>query len=585
MLMKSSRRSLRYVIIAAIIICIVYLQRSITPVGPADGGGGFEYIEEFLPKGWGKTSKIHAVKSSFDWSKLSRRNPIPSTILLPKGRPHSLPRIQHKFPKESRSGLAQLELQRQSVRRAFQKCWRSYKEHAWMRDELMPLSGGSKDTFGGWAATLIDSLDTLWIMRLEAEFKDAVAAVATIDWAYTNNTSCNIFETTIRHLGGLLSAYDLSNSQVLLDKAIELGDMLYAGFDTPNGMPPFWLDFEKAKAGELEADSHGPIASPGSLSLEFTRLSQITKDPKYYAAISRITDLIERHQSTTLIPGMWPTMIDSRNEGFNLRQFSIGALADSLYEYFPKMHALMGGLNPVYKKLTISSLDTIKENALFRPMLADKEDILFAGRVSVNEDGGIDLVPEGQHLSCFAGGMYALSGRLFGRDDHVDLGVRLARGCSYAYAAFPTGIMPEIFDMFPCKTLDGCAWDEEMWKTDGDQNLPKGFKNARDTSYLLRPEAIESVFLLYRITGLVEFRDAAWNMFQAIQNATETEFGNAMIDDVTVSGRPPRKRDSMESFWLSETLKYFYLVFSPPNLISLDDYVLNTEAHPLKRLK
>jgi len=217
------------------------------------------------------------------------------------------------------------------------------------------------------------------------------------------------------------------------------------------------------------------------------------------------------------------------------------------------------------------------------PLLDDDEDILFAGNVHVKEDGTINMEPEGQHLSCFAGGMYALSGRLFGREDHVDLGVRLARGCSYAYAAFPTGIMPEIFNMFPCETLDVCAWDEEKWQTSGDKRLPKGFKNARDPSYLLRPEAIESVFLLYRITGMMEFRDAAWDMFQAIQNATETEFGNARINDVTVPG--PKKIDSMESFWLSETLKYFYLIFSPPDLISLDDYVLNTEAHPLKRLK
>jgi mannosyl-oligosaccharide alpha-1,2-mannosidase len=541
--MRNTRRSLRYVIVAATIICIVYLQRSIA----ADkrlGGGRFEYVEDYLPKGWGKTNKIRAVKSSFDWGKLKRRNPIPSTIPFPKGKPHSLPRIQHAFPKESRFDIAQLESQRQAVRRSFQKCWRSYKEHAWMRDELTPISGGAIDTFGGWAATLIDSLDTLWIMRLEAEFKDAVAAVASIDWAYTNNTSCNIFETTIRHLGGLISAYDLSSSQVLLDKAIELGDMLYAGFDTPNGMPPFWLDFEKAKAGELEADSHGPIASPGSLSLEFTRLSQITKDPKYYAAISRITDLLEKQQNLTKIPGMWPTMIDAHNELFNQREFSIGALADSLYEYFPKMYALIGGLNPVYETLSISSLDTIKKHVLFRPMLADEEDILFAGNVRVKEDGTINMEPEGQHLSCFAGGMYALSGRLFKREDHVDLGVRLARGCSYAYAAFPTGIMPEIFNMFPCETLDVCAWDEEKWQTEGDQRLPKGFKNARDPSYLLRPEAIESVFLLYRITGMVEFRDAAWDMFQAIQNATETEFGNARINDVTVSGS--QKVDSME---------------------------------------
>ncbi|KIW91298.1 uncharacterized protein Z519_08194 [Cladophialophora bantiana CBS 173.52] len=73
-------------------------------------------------------------------------------------------------------------------------------------------------------------------------------------------------------------------------------------------------------------------------------------------------------------------------------------------------------------------------------------------------------------------------------------------------------------------------------------------------------------------------------MFESIQAATETEYANAAIDDVTITGKPSQ-RDSMESFWFAETLKYLYLIFSPPNLISLNDYVLNTEAHPLKRPK
>jgi len=41
----------------------------------------------------------------------------------------------------------------------------------------------------------------------------------------------------------------------------------------------------------------------------------------------------------------------------------------------------------------------------------------------------------------------------------------------------------------------------------------------------------------------------------------------------------------MESFWLGETLKYFYLIFAEPDLVSLDEWVFNTEAHPFKRLK
>ena len=52
-----------------------------------------------------------------------------------------------------------------------------------MRDELTPLTGGGKDTFGGWAATLVDALDTLWIMDMKVEFWDAAQGAASLDWA------------------------------------------------------------------------------------------------------------------------------------------------------------------------------------------------------------------------------------------------------------------------------------------------------------------------------------------------------------------------------------------------------------------
>lgn len=87
-----------------------------------------------------------------------------------------------------------------------------------------------------------------------------------------------------------------------------------------------------------------------------------------------------------------------------------------------------------------------------------------------------------------------------------------------------------------------------------------------------RPEAIESIFILYRITGDTALLDKAWNMFQAIEKHTKTEFAHSALLDVTVE--EPPKSDKMESFWTAETLKYFYLIFSPPDVISLDDYVL-----------
>jgi mannosyl-oligosaccharide alpha-1,2-mannosidase len=90
---------------------------------------------------------------------------------------------------------------------------------------------------------------------------------------------------------------------------------------------------------------------------------------------------------------------------------------------------------------------------------------------------------------------------------------------------------------------------------------------------------------MYRITGDKVYREKAWNMFQSIQNITETKLGNAAVSDITAIGHDglPPKDDRMESFWLAETLKYFYLIFSDPSLISLDQFVFNTEAHPFRR--
>ena len=78
---------------------------------------------------------------------------------------------------------------------------------------------------------------------------------------------------------------------------------------------------------------------------------------------------------------------------------------------------------------------------------------------------------------------------------------------------------------------------------------------------------------MYRITGDTEYQEKAWRMFQAIEKHTRTDIAYAALDDVTIS--EPPKADKMESFWPAETLKYFFLIFSEPDVISLDDYVLS----------
>lgn len=86
---------------------------------------------------------------------------------------------------------------------------------------------------------------------------------------------------------------------------------------------------------------------------------------------------------------------------------------------------------------------------------------------------------------------------------------------------------------------------------------------------------------MYRITGDPAWMEKGWTMFEATMQATKTEWANSAIRNVLDD--EPELSDEMESFWLSETLKYYYLLFSEPHIISLDEWVLNTEAHPFRR--
>jgi mannosyl-oligosaccharide alpha-1,2-mannosidase len=182
-----------------------------------------------------------------EWKSVSQRYPVSSLVPLPTGTPSAIPKIQHEFRIETEHNKAERLHRQAAVKKAFLHSWEGYKKHAWLQDEVTPVTGGFKNGFGQRAATLVDALDTLVIMQLEEEFEQAVHAIKKIDFTTAGVQRLNVFETTIRYLGGLLGAYDLSKAKqhILLHKATELGDMLYAAFDTPNRMPVTRWDWEK----------------------------------------------------------------------------------------------------------------------------------------------------------------------------------------------------------------------------------------------------------------------------------------------------------------------------------------------------
>ncbi|KXZ54812.1 hypothetical protein GPECTOR_4g883 [Gonium pectorale] len=103
----------------------------------------------------------------------------------------------------------------------------------------------------------------------------------------------------------------------------------------------------------------------------------------------------------------------------------------------------------------------------------------------------------------------------------------------------------------------------------------------RSRESFLRPEVTESLFYLWRATGDPIYREWGWNMFRAYDRWCRVGTGGfQVLQDVT--SVPPVPGNKMESFWMAETMKYFYLLFSDdPEEIPLDEFVFNTEAHPL----
>jgi mannosyl-oligosaccharide alpha-1,2-mannosidase len=249
------------------------------------------------------------------------------------------------------------------------------------------------------------------------------------------------------------------------------------------------------------------------------------------------------------------------------------------------------------------------------------------------------------HLMCFVGGMVGLGAQTLKLEGDLNVAKKLTDGCVWAYNVTTTGLMPEEFNVMKCPFEGVCKFSEEEWlreafpypfqsqkldrlppeatalppapednpmvianlnknfdKRDGagseqpsplemarGQALaarrPPGMLSINDGRYILRPEAIESVFYMYRITGNTEWQDKGWNMFESAIKATKVKYGHSAINNVFAAQSEISHEDSMESFWLAETLKYFYLLYSEPDVVSLDDYVFNTEAHPFKRPK
>ncbi|KAJ1917765.1 hypothetical protein H4219_003019 [Mycoemilia scoparia] len=473
------------------------------------------------------------------------------------------------------------EKRREDVRVAMMHAWKGYKQQAFGKDEVFPKSGNSNNKWGGWAVTLLDALDTLHIMGLTEDFKEARDYALKIDFNHTvaDVPDVTFFEMVIRALGGLLGAYELSNDAQLLMKAKEVGDVLAVGFDTPSGIPYQKVNVNGSKATFSPAVC---IADIGSVQLEYQKLSELTKDPSYREKAQKIVDFLDKAKKP--YPGLYYTWYSFMEEEFN-GIISLGATADSWYEYMIKQYILNGKRIDQYRRMYIEFVESAKQKMIF-PLHSDPS-MVYAGILSEN-----DLEPVGHfhHLASFIPGMLALGAKELDRPEDLELAKKMMKLCYMLYANSATGLSPELV-IFPTngekdqheikhsfRKLFGYSLETPL---DYDQKY--GYYTV-NTNYGLRPETVESLMYLYRITGDKMYQEWGWNIFQSIQKYTKTTYGYAAYDDVMDTDPSYAQNDQMESFFFAETLKYLYLLFSPKDFISLDEFVFNTEAHPFRKI-
>jgi len=434
---------------------------------------------------------------------------------------------------------------REFVKNMMKHAWNGYVAHAWGKNEVRPVSksGNSASVFGSSdaGATIVDSMTTLYIMEMDEEFNKAKEWVAdNLDLAEQMKDEVNIFEINIRYVGSLLSLFALTGDPMFKNKAVEIVEKLLPAFDTLTGIP---LGMINLKTGLSRERRMSILSEFGTMHMEFSYLTDITGNDKYKEKVEAVREYINKKDK---IKGLYPNQINPTTGQWGQDHSSLGAHGDSFYEYLLKEWIRSGKVDELSKEMFVEATSNVEE------ILMQKS---RQGQTYLADRRGGMLSHKMDHLACFAGGMFGLAAVNDDerKDKWMNIAEEITRTCHESYKNTVTQLGPEII-----------RFDK--------------FLNPFDRSFLLRPETVESYFVLWRLTKDPKYREWGWQVAQALELNCKVEGGYSGLRDVNIL---KSYDDVQQSFFLAETLKYLYLLFSNDSLLDLDLWVFNTEAHPL----
>nr|XP_019608827.1 PREDICTED: ER degradation-enhancing alpha-mannosidase-like protein 1 [Rhinolophus sinicus] len=466
-------------------------------------------------------------------------------------------RYSGAFPPQLRAQMRDL------ARGMFVFGYDNYMAHAFPQDELNPIHCRGRgpdrgdpsnlninDVLGNYSLTLVDALDTLAIMGNSSEFQKAVKLVINTV-SFDKDSTVQVFEATIRVLGSLLSAHRIitDSKQPFGDMAIKDYDneLLHMAHDLAVRLLPA---FENTKTGipyprvnlktGVPPDSNNETctAGAGSLLVEFGVLSRLLGDPTFEWVARRAVKALWNLRSNDT--GLLGNVVDIQTGHWVGKQSGLGAGLDSFYEYLLKSYILFG-----------EKEDLEMFNAVYQSI----QNYLRRGREACNEGEGDP--PLYVNVNMFSGQLM---------NTWID-----------SLQAFFPGLQVLMGDVEDAICLH--AFYYAIWKRYG--ALPERYNwqlQAPDVLfYPLRPELVESTYLLYQATKNPFYLHVGMDILQSLEKYTKVKCGYATLHHVIDKS----KEDRMESFFLSETCKYLYLLFDEENPVhkSGTRYMFTTEGH------
>ena len=418
---------------------------------------------------------------------------------------------------EAAASDAEGRVRAEAVKEAMKHVWSNYEKLAWGMDELKPVSGRGDNNWAGLGMTIVDSLDTLWIMGLMDEFNRAKEWVAQ-SLSFDKPASISVFEVTIRVLGGLLAAFDLSADPMFLKKAEDLGARLLPAFNTPSGIPRASVHLQTGQSSNPGWTGGSSILSElGTLQVEFRYLSRASGRADFGRKAEAIIETLDKQKPAH---GLYPIYVSADTGQLTTGVVAFGALGDSFFEYLIKVWVQGDRKEPMYRRMYDAAMEGMYDVVYKR---SKPSNLAY-----IADFDGANTQDKMDHLVCFVPGMLALgaynaAGTAGEKRAVKDLAAAkaLAYTCWQMYERQATGIGAEFVE-FP-----------------GGGDL---IASQRAPFYILRPEAAEALFVLHQVTGNPIYREWGWKMFQAIDKHCKTKFGYGAHPDVRDTSRTPDDR-------------------------------------------